>query len=275
MGIVFNVQKFCLHDGDGIRTCVFLKGCPLRCIWCHNPESQSSVPQMMFFKDQCVNCGKCTAVCPNHQESCDLCGKCVLYCPIDARKVCGKKFTADQVFAEIIKDRSYYEASGGGVTFSGGECMLQVEFLLEILKKCKEAGIHTAVDTAGYVSFENFEKILPYTDLFLYDVKLFDNQKHMQYVGVSNELIFKNLKRLFDANANIWIRIPVIAGINDSEQDMKKLRMFLDDLGKPDKMELLPYHSMGEHKYLALGKAVQRFKAPDPETMEKLRRVIE
>ena len=193
---IFDIERNSHVDGPGIRTIVFFKGCNLRCTWCHNPESQSGKQQMMFYKDKCKGCGKCKEFCPNHLENCDLCGNCTFYCPVDARKVCGKEYAVDEVFAEIIKDKSYYDNSGGGVTFSGGECMLQIDFLAEILKKCKENGIHTAVDTAGHIPFERFEKILPHTDLFLYEIKMFDSEMHKKYVGVDNELILENLKKM-------------------------------------------------------------------------------
>ncbi len=176
--------------------------------------------------------------------------------------------------AEIVKDKSFYETSGGGVTFSGGECMLQVDFLLELLKKCKENGIHTAVDTAGHIPFDSFIKILPYTDLFLYDIKCFNTQKHNQYVGVGNELILSNLKSLFEAGANIWIRIPIIPDINDSIAEMRQIKGFLDMCGKPEKIELLPYHAMGENKYRAIGKEPQIFKVPDAERIKQIKEFV-
>jgi len=270
---IFDIVRNSFVDGPGIRTTVFFKGCNLKCVWCHNPESQSVKPQMMFYKDKCNGCGKCREICPT-PENCTLCGKCTFYCPVDARKVCGKEYTADEVFAEVIKDKAYYDNSGGGVTFSGGECMLQIDFLLEILKKCKENGIHTAVDTAGHIPFENFEKILPYTDLFLYDIKIIDTEKHKQYVGVGNELISKNLKKLFEVGAKIWVRIPVIAEVNDSVEEMQLIKGFLDKNGKPEKIELLPYHAMGENKYAAIGKETQRFTPPDNDVLNKLKAVF-
>jgi len=272
--ILFDIERNSFVDGPGIRTTVFFKGCNLKCVWCHNPESQSAKPQMMFFKDKCTGCGKCKAVCPYNLENCNLCGKCTLYCPVDARKVCGKEYTVDEIFAEIIKDKSYYDNSGGGVTFSGGECMLQIDCLCEILKKCKENNIHTAVDTAGYVPFESFEKILPYTDLFLYDIKIFDTDKHKKYVGVGNKLILENLEKLFKANAKICIRIPVIADINNSIEEMQKIKEFLDCSGKPEKIELLPYHAMGENKYRAIGKEPKLFKTPDSEKLKQLKEIF-
>lgn len=273
--IIFDIQRNSFVDGPGIRTTVFFKGCNLKCAWCHNPESQSAKPQMMFYKDKCTGCGKCKSVCPHHLEQCELCGKCTLYCPVDARKVCGKEHTVDEVLKEVLKDQAFYETSGGGVTFSGGECMLQIDFLAEILKKCKENGIHTAVDTAGHIPFESFEKILPYTDLFLYDIKIFDSQKHKQYVGVSNELILENLKKLLERKAKLWIRIPIIPDVNDSIEEIQKIKDFLKTIGTPEKIELLPYHAMGENKYRAIGKEPQIFKTPDAENMKRLKEILD
>lgn len=273
--IFFDIQRNSFVDGPGIRTTVFFKGCNLKCAWCHNPESQSAKPQMMFYKDKCTGCGKCKSVCPYHLEQCELCGKCTLYCPVDARKVCGKEHTVDEVLKEVLKDQAFYETSGGGVTFSGGECMLQIDFLAEILKKCKENGIHTAVDTAGHIPFESFEKILPYTDLFLYDIKIFDSQKHKQYVGVGNELILENLKKLFERKAKLWIRIPIIPDVNDSIEEIQKIKDFLKTIGTPEKIELLPYHAMGENKYRAIGKEPQIFKTPDAENMKRLKEILD
>ncbi len=273
MATIFDIERNSFVDGPGIRTTVFFKGCNLRCAWCHNPESQNLKPQMMFYKNKCKGCGKCTEVCPT-PKNCTLCGKCTFYCPVDARKVCGKEYTVDEVFAEIIKDKSYYDNSGGGVTFSGGECMLQIDFLVEILKKSKENGIHTAVDTAGHIPFENFEKILPYTDLFLYDIKMFDSEMHKKYVGVDNELILENLKKLFFAGAKIWVRIPVIAYVNDSIEQMESIRDFLLNCGNPEKVSLLPYHAMGENKYAAIGKEAQRFAPPDNNKLNELKAIF-
>ena len=271
--IIFDIQHFSFVDGPGIRTTVFFKGCNLKCAWCHNPESQDFKPQMMIYWDKCKGCGKCKEICST-PYNCILCGKCALYCPVNARKVCGKEYTVDEVFAEIIKDKPFFDNSGGGVTFSGGECMLQIDFLLEILKKCKENGIHTAVDTAGHIPFENIEKILKYTDLFLYDIKLFDSVKHKEFVGVENTVILENLKKLLSLGAKIWIRIPVIADVNDSIEELQKIAEFLHLWGKPDKVELLPYHAMGENKYGAIGKEVQIFKVPSAEKMKQLKEIF-
>ncbi len=206
-------------------------------------------------------------------EKCDFCGKCELYCPQNARQICGKEITAEEVLKEIIKDKSFYEISGGGVTFSGGECMLQIDFLLEILKLCKENGIHTAVDTAGHIKWESFEKILPYTDLFLYDIKLFDSQKHKEYVGVDNSLILENLKKLSAANKEIIIRIPVIGGVNDCIEEMQSIADFLKPLNI-SKTELLPYHAMGEHKFEALCSRPEKFSVPNEEKLKQFKELF-
>lgn len=271
---IFDIERNSYVDGPGIRTTVFFKGCNLKCAWCHNPESQDFKPQMMFYKDKCTGCGKCLEKCPNGLESCDLCGKCEIYCPVEARRVCGKKYTVDEVLKEVSKDKLFYQNSGGGVTFSGGECMLQLDFLVEILKKCRENGIHTAVDTAGHVPFESFEKILPYTDMFLFDFKIYDSETHKKYVGVGNELILENLKKLLELGARIWIRIPVMAEINGNVEEMKKIKDFLYSNGKPEKVELLPYHAMGENKYRAIGKNPEIFTAPSKEEMQILREIF-
>ena len=269
---IFYIQRNSFVDGPGIRTTVFFKGCNLKCKWCHNPESQSTQKQMMYYKDKCIGCGKCAEVCPNQLKKCDFCGKCELYCPADARKVCGKEYSANEVFNEIAKDKIFYENSGGGATFSGGECMLQTDFLCEILKKCHEDGIHTAVDTAGNVPWEYFEKILPYTDLFLYDVKAFSEDLHKQGTGVSNKLILENLLRL-SGKCDIIIRIPVIGGFNDDMDEMKRIAVFLKDI-RCQKIEPLPYHSMGEHKYSALGMNYKKYSVPNQETMEEIKTIL-
>ena len=271
---IFDIERNSYVDGPGIRTTVFFKGCNLRCAWCHNPESQSPNPQMLVYKNKCTGCGKCKEKCPNHLESCELCGRCTLYCPHDAREICGKEYTVDEVIKEILKDKVFYESSGGGVTFSGGECMLQIDFLEEALKECKKHGIHTAIDTAGHVPFAYFERILPYTDLFLYDVKIIDSEKHKQYTCVENQLILENLKRLLVKNVPIWIRIPIIPKVNDTEEELQRIKEYIFSYRIPEKVELLPYHAMGEHKYAALGSVAQAFSVPSEEKMIPLKKIF-
>ena len=272
--IIFDTVRSSFVDGPGIRTTIFFKGCNLKCAWCHNPESQSPSLQMMFYKNKCKGCGKCLEKCPSDLQECTFCGKCALFCPNNAREIVGREYTVDETLQEILKDRAFYEASGGGVTLSGGECMLKIDFIEELLKRCKENGIHTAVDTAGHVPYEYFERIIPYTDLFLYDVKCFDNEKHKRYTGVGNELILVNLAKLLDTGAHVWVRIPIIPTVNDTEEEMRSIKSLLDSYGSPDMVELLPYHAMGEHKYAAIGKEAQIFSTPSEEKMMRLKKIF-
>ena len=262
---IFDIERNSFVDGPGIRTTVFFKGCNLRCKWCHNPESQNFKKEILFYQSKCTGCGRCADLSVDNEK---------FFCLNDAKEICGREYTVQEVLSEIIKDKTFYETSGGGVTFSGGECILQIDFLCEMLKKCREKGIHTAVDTAGHVPFASLERILPFTDLFLYDVKSMDDSVHKKYTGVGNTLILENLSRLLNLNAPIWVRVPVIPGVNDTEDDINKLKAFFDKNGYPEKVELLPYHAMGEHKYTALGFALHKFEVPAPETMKRLRSVF-
>ena len=271
--MLFDIQRGSYVDGPGIRTTVFFKGCNLDCKWCHNPESKSADRQMLFYSDKCTGCGKCVSVCPNKGKKCELCGKCALFCPRDARKLCGREYGIEEVMRELLRDKCFYENSGGGVTFSGGECMLQIDFLSEILRECKTEGIHTAVDTAGNVPFSYFERILPFTDLFLYDIKAFSAEKHKEETGADNARILENAKRL-SGKSKILFRIPVIGGFNDEETEMQKIADFLKDISY-EKVELLPYHALGEHKYRALGVNVEVFSVPSPERMKRFRTMFE
>lgn len=270
MMLISDIQRFCMHDGPGIRTTVFFKGCPLRCAWCHNPETQSGKKELLFYKSKCIGCGACNA-CEN--EECVICGRCAQSCPTNAKEVVGSEYSPYELYEQIQKDDAFY-GKNGGVTFSGGECMMQIDSLVETMKLCKENGIHTAVDTAGYVPFESFKKIFPYTDLFLYDVKLFDPEKHKKYTGVGNELILNNLKKLFKIGARIWIRIPIVTSVNDSAEEMQKIKVFFDVYGTPEKVELLPYHPMGESKCQALGKNRHIFEIPTAEKMKGLKEIF-
>ena len=271
---VFDIQRASFVDGPGIRTTVFFKGCNLRCAWCHNPESQSPKREMLLYRDKCTGCGKCREKCPNALASCELCGKCTLYCPQDAREICGEQYTTEQLLTQLGKDKAFYESSGGGITLSGGECMLQIDALEELLCACKKEALHTAVDTAGYVPFSYFERILPYTDLFLYDIKCFDSEKHREYTGVPNEKILENLAQLCRRGANIIVRIPIIPTFNDTAQEMKSIKGFLDACGFDGDVELLPYHALGNHKYSALGKEYFTFSVPSKETMQMLKEIF-
>lgn len=262
---IFDIQRNSFVDGPGIRTTVFFKGCNLKCAWCHNPESQSAEPQIMFYKSKCTGCGRCRDISVEDTD---------FICFNGAKEICGKKYTSDEVLKEILKDRSFYENSGGGVTFSGGECMLQIDFLAEILKKCKENGIHTAVDTAGNVPYEYFEKISAHTDLFLYDIKAIDGEKHKRYTGADNKKILSNLQKLFESGADVIIRIPIICGVNDSVEDMMNIKNFLKPYN-PLKIELLPYHQLGMHKYEALNMEKVEFDVPDKNVMSRLNAVFE
>lgn len=263
---IFDIQRGSFVDGPGTRTTVFFKGCNLKCKWCHNPESQKFNKEMFFFDKFCTGCGTCKTICPNALRSCDFCGKCELFCPNNAKKICGKEITVEQLMLEILKDKPFYK-DNGGVTFSGGECLLQENFLTEILKKCKENGIHTAVDTAGNVSWGNFCSILPYTDLFLYDIKCITKDLHVRGTGFSNDLILENLKKLTKTNKEIIIRVPVITEFNGNQTEMLKIANFVKALGKI-KVELLPYHAMGEHKWHALNMTPTKFTPPSNNDMK-------
>ncbi len=263
--IIFDIERNSFVNGPGIRTVVFFKGCNLHCAWCHNPESQSPQKEILFYASKCTGCGRCRDVTAESDD---------FVCFHDAKEICGRDYTVDEVLEKVMKDQSFYQNSGGGVTFSGGECMLRIDFLCEILKKCKENGIHTAVDTAGHVPWEYFERVLPYTDLFLYDVKCLDAQKHKTYTGVGNERILANLQGLLAMGAPVWVRIPIIPTVNDSIEEMHPIKHFLARFGGADKVELLPYHAMGEHKYAAMGQAVRPFSVPSEEKMAQLKGVF-
>lgn len=273
-GTIFDIVHASFVDGPGIRTTVFFKGCNLACRWCHNPESQSVKPEKLYYADRCRHCGRCQAVCPS-PENCILCGKCAKACLAGALSLCGKETTEDEVMKAILSDAPFY-GDDGGATFSGGECMLQPAFLLALLKKCKENGVHTAVDTAGNLPWNNFEAILPYTDLILYDVKVMDNTLHKKWTGVGNERILENLASLLRRGVSLWVRVPVIPGVNDSVENMLALRAFLEAQPHfPEKIELLPYHALGENKYRALGKEPTQFEVPSEGKLNALRAIFE
>lgn len=271
-GMIFDIQRASFVDGPGIRTTVFFKGCNLACKWCHNPESQKMERQLMFHKNKCTGCGACLRACPNGMQKCDLCGACVEVCPNEARELCGKEHTVEEVLEIVKKDIPFY-GTEGGVTFSGGECMLQPDFLEELLRSCGEVGVHRAVDTAGCVPWSTFERILPHTDLFLYDLKAVTPELHKAYTGADNGIILENLKRLLELGKRVWIRIPLMGGVNDTPEEVEKMRAFLAAY-HPERVEVLPYHAMGEHKYTALGWEVEQFQVPSPERLVQVREIL-
>lgn len=273
--LIFDIKRASTTDGPGVRTVVFFKGCNLDCPWCHNPEGKSRGAEVAYFREKCISCGSCRTACENVRAQCKrACGACVDRCPTGARKLYGKEYSAEELLEIIEADRLYYDATGGGVTFSGGECMLQMDLLTALLKLCKRRGLHTAVDTAGHVPYERFEQILPYTDLFLYDIKCFDREKHRQYTGVGNEQILANLERLLASGKSVWIRIPIIPTFNDTVEEMQRIKGFLATCQPPKRIELLPYHAMGNDKCSALGLEVHEFAPPTPEVMERLNGVF-
>ena len=265
-GTIFNIQKYSIQDGPGIRTIVFLKGCPLHCEWCSNPESQNPSVQMAFQRKLCIDCGACVRLCPENAISqdekygkyvdenlCRHCGICESNCPAGSWKQIGYEMTVDEVISEIEKDRIFYRKSNGGVTLSGGEPFAQPAFAAELLKKMKEIRLHTAVETAGYVPFSVYEKCLGDIDLFLYDIKHIDSRIHREHTKATNERILNNLQRLDDYGKKIWIRIPLIPGVNDSCENIQKTFALAEKLKTVERVELLPYHDYGVGKYEQLG----------------------
>jgi pyruvate formate lyase activating enzyme len=280
-GFIFDIKKYAIHDGPGIRTTVFFQGCPLSCWWCHNPESQSLQPVLLYRANRCVLCGICVETCPQQgieisngerdanevrigcggegglaitdRSICDVCGKCAEACYFGAREVSGKEMTVGEVLAEIERDVPFYDQSGGGVTFSGGEPLLQRKFLAELLRECKTREIHTVVDTSGYVPWEMIDSIRADVDLFLYDLKMMDDARHQKYSGVSNQLILSNLKRLADCGQQIEIRIPLIPGFNDDAENLTQSAAFIAGLPNITGIELMGYHDIAAAKYESLG----------------------
>jgi len=261
-GMIFNIQRFSTHDGPGIRTAVFFKGCNLRCIWCHNPESISPAIDMEFYPEKCISCGFCATVCETgahffegnthlfDRNRCKNMHACGVGCYTGALVEIGKYIETEPLILSLLEDALYYKNSGGGVTFTGGECMLQIDFLESMLKACKEEGIHTAVDTAGNVPYEYFERINPYVDLYLYDVKAMDSGVHKKLTGVDNTRILENLQRLTSIGKRVFVNIPLIPFCNHGE--MPAIASFLKEL-PIEKITILPYHKLGNAKYEALG----------------------
>lgn len=288
-GLITDIKKFAVHDGPGIRTTVFLKGCPLRCLWCHNPETQSTRPQVGYLVSECIGCGRCVDVCPQGAlqltedgvlravERCTGCGACVEACPAGAMVLYGREMTVAEVIAEVEKDKPFYENSGGGMTVSGGEPLLQPEFCMGLLRTARERGLSRCLDTCGHVPWAVLEAAAAETDLFLYDLKLFDSARHAQATGCGNELILGNLLRLAQAGANVMVRVPVVPGVNATEHDIGEIAAFVADLPGDIDIELLAYHELGESKFARLGMVypLAGLKPPGGELMAALARVVE
>lgn len=257
---IVEIKRFAVHDGDGIRTTVFFKGCPLKCLWCHNPETLSPERQLAFYEHKCISCGNCAEVCGCHtflenihridRKKCTMCGKCAAVCPQSALEVFGKEASTDEICTILLKDKDFYIESGGGITLSGGECLLQSEACFEILKIMKQNGINTAVDTCGFVPRSAIDKVMPYTDTFLYDIKAIDEDVHIKCTGQSNKIILDNLVYIDSCGAKSEIRIPYIPNYNDGQID--KIGKFLSGLSSVIRVRVLPYHNYAASKYAAL-----------------------
>ncbi len=265
-GLIFNIERFAVDDGPGIRTLVFFKGCNLHCSWCQNPESQKAGIEIIFHESKCAACGRCIEVCPQDAvyldkqfgylsdfTKCDGCGICTKECYYSAREIVGRFYSVDEIISEILKDVHFYKESGGGVTFSGGEPLLQAEFLKRVLIECRKNGIHTALETAGYAAWSKFEMILDYLDLVFIDFKHYDSSIHIKETGVSNSLIIGNIGRLDETDIDVIVRIPVIPGVNFDKETIKRMYLKLSEYKNLKHIELLPFHILGKGKYRGLG----------------------
>lgn len=289
-GLIFDIKRYAIHDGPGIRTTVFFKGCPMQCRWCHNPEGQSSKPELTFIENRCIkDCHECLSSCQRgalslvnnqisiNREECNLCGDCPDVCATQALEIIGRKISIEEVIEEILKDVVFYDESSGGVTFSGGEPLIQPDFLNALLEECEKRSIHTTLDTSGYASFKVLEKIRDKVDLFLYDLKMMNEGKHEKFTGVSNKLILENLRKLSEKVSNIVIRIPIIPGINDNEENINKTVKFISMLQGIRYISLLPYHKVGRQKYKRLNRTYLQVKTQSPtyEKIEKIKKKLE
>jgi glycyl-radical enzyme activating protein len=267
IGTVFEIQRFSIHDGPGIRTTVFLKGCPLRCLWCHNPESQERGTEIFFSAEKCIGCRYCQETCPRgnhqfqdgmhiyHRDNCTGCGQCTEQCYSEALEVVGRPASVDEVIDKVIKDLPFYSNSGGGMTLSGGEPMQQFEFTRALLREARQRGIHTCIETSGCAPFSHYREIVPLVDLFLFDIKETDPARHVQYTGVSNQLILQNLSGLDQAGANIILRCPIIPGLNDRLEHFQAVAALAGTMQHVLEIHVLPYHPLGESKNSRLGKS--------------------
>jgi len=284
--MIFNVMRYSVNDGPGIRTTVFLKGCPLNCKWCHNPESIKFQQELVFREERCRHCGECISVCSNGAirkvdgrivtlaDFCIRCGRCVDACVASAREMAGSEMSTQQVMTEICKDRVFFDQSGGCVTFSGGEPLAQPAFLCELLQECQQMGIHTAVDTSGYAAPAVLESVAPFVDLFLYDLKLMDDARHREWTGVSNQLVLQNLQRLSRNGKKIVIRLPIIPRVNDDDENIFAVGDFVASLGSILAIHLLPYHQIGVEKYHRLGRQYEMHETKPP-SFERMNYIID
>lgn len=287
-GLIFLIQRYSIHDGPGIRTTVFMKGCPLGCLWCQNPESFHVFPELMTHDIRCISCGECAKICPkaaislNNQlgrkidrSLCNNCFDCVDVCPTGALSRVGEYMTIKEVTEEIEKDTLFYDHSGGGVTVSGGEPLLQSSFVFNLLKACKEMGFHTALDTSGYGDWPAMEKVLSQVDLVLFDLKHVDPNKHHEGTGKGNKLIFENLRKISPKN-RVWLRLPLIPGYNDSQDNLRKIGDLAKEIGA-EKLSLLPVNQLGEEKCRALGRtlAMEKIVTPADESIQAVKKFLE
>jgi len=273
-GILFDIEPFALHDGPGIRTTIFLKGCPLSCLWCSNPESFLKRSNLSYNRERCIACFSCVKVCETgslstlssvlevQHDLCNACGKCIDECPEDALKLYGYRESARNIVKRVIKDKAYFDNSGGGMTLSGGEPLMQPDFTMEILKEAKKAGLHTCIETCGFAAEAEYEKILPLVDIFLFDYKAGGSEKHMLLTKQSNKLILENLKFLNASKATIVLRCPIVPGMNDTTAHFKDITRLSHDLDQIREVELMPYHNYGEHKYEQIGLPEPRLGIP-------------
>ena len=284
VGRLFNIQRFSVHDGPGIRTTLFFKGCNLRCRWCHNPESYKAEPQIQYLREKCIGCGECQKACKQGIhiedgkrigiENCILCQKCVDACMSGALKYAGKEYALDELTDIALRDKDYYINSGGGVTASGGEPLLQYEFVTQLFKRLKEEGISTALDTAGNVPFQYFEKVLPYTDIVLLDMKIMNAELHRMYTGADNYRIIENAKKLMKMGQRMHIRVPVMEGVNDTVENALALKKLIGENRCVEEVRLLPYHNMGLAKAASVNLEMNEFSTPEKEKMDQLRDVF-
>jgi pyruvate formate lyase activating enzyme len=278
-GRVFNIQRFSVHDGPGVRTTVFLKGCPARCAWCHNPESQSPDPEIVCAADRCIACGTCLDVCPNglDETRCTRCGLCAENCPTGARQLAGRAMTVAEVMGEVLADRVFFQESGGGLTISGGEPLSQPVFLHGLLVEAKRAGLSTTVDTCGAGARDALLAAAPLTDVFLYDLKVADAGRHLRFTGLPLEPIVRNLEALGAVHRDIWLRVPIVPGFTDDEDALERTARIAEAVPGVRRVHLLPYHRIGASKFARLGRpyALEHVEPPSPERMAALARIFE